>query len=100
MLATMLGVTILLLSFAFTAQAATVTNDCEVLGSGMTASGISGDGHIVGSSSSTLGTWNHNSATTGPLVFVDPDFITCTINGSSVADFQGSTTYQGGPTHG
>jgi hypothetical protein len=76
-------------------QALIVTGHCAVTGTGVMPSGesIAGSIHDDGSGSPT-GTWN---SSTSDALAGTPDWLECRVNGSTVADFTGTGTWNGAP---
>lgn len=70
------------------------TGHCSVTATGVTAVGEGVDGSIVDMSGIPGGSWQNSGAGT---LDGTPDWLECRVNGSTVADFTGSGTWNGAP---
>lgn len=75
------------------ADALIITGHCEVGGAGTMAAGDDLSGSIRDQSGTPVGSWT-NTSTDGTFVGT-PDWLECRVNGSTVADFTGSGTWNG-----
>ncbi len=69
---------------------------CLVNGAGALPGGEAGSGSIEGGIAGATGSWLHDSATAGVLLGT-ADLLVCRINGSRIADFEGSAEVDGTP---
>lgn len=70
------------------------TDRCELSGTAALPGGEAASGTITGGDLGATGSWLHDSPT-GGVILATPDFITCRINGSKLADIEGSAEVDG-----
>ncbi|MEZ4315847.1 MAG: hypothetical protein R3F61_00010 [Myxococcota bacterium] len=78
------------------ASAPHTTSRCEVTGTAALPGAEAASGTITGGDTGATGSWLHDSPV-GGVILATPDFITCRINGSKLADVEGTAEVDGVP---